>query len=328
MTQGHRVPLVVHLSVTDRCRCDCARCSNLGTSATDPPLDVIVDLLSRLREAGTVRVAFTGGEPLLRDDLEDLIAACGPDISVQLFTSGHGVSRARARALRDAGLEVAFVSLDDWRSDVHDAVRRLPGCHAQAVSAIRAFSEQAVHTVAQGVASAQLLSGRNLEQYLQICALLGAAEIMLLEPVSVRGPAGGPELRDSERAILTALHTRSARDASIPKTMSTSLLESAEFLGCQAGISFLYVAADGEVYPCDFVPLSFGNAYRDHLEDLLGRLEQCIPVPSCRCMARVLAPCGTGRRLAWQDTLDAFSGYHPGPPPQLMTWYGRNGHGE
>lgn len=324
---GLRVPLVVHLSVTDRCPCHCARCSNLGTSRSDPPAAAIGALIGRLREAGAVRVAFTGGEPLLRDDLERLVAACGRELSVQLFTSGEGLSPSRARALRQAGLEVAFVSVDDWRGEEHDRGRGLAGNHARAMAALRAFRAAGVHTVAQAVASPGLLSAGHLERYMRMCTESGAAELMVVEPVDVRGSAADAELGDGGRDALIALHQRAAGDASIPKVMTMSWLESGQFLGCQAGITFVYVAADGELTPCDFVPWSFGNAYQEALDDILARLVRGIPSPSCTCLARMRRGYGAGRRLRWPETDRALAGYQPGPLPLLMSWYRRNGHG-
>jgi MoaA/NifB/PqqE/SkfB family radical SAM enzyme len=61
-------------------------------------------------------------------------------------------------------------------------------------------------------------------------------------------------------------------------------LESPAFFGCQAGFSFLYVTAGGEVCPCDFVGESFGNAYREDLGAILARLRERFPRPTCRCL--------------------------------------------
>lgn len=52
--------------------------------------------------------------------------------------------------------------------------------------------------------------------------------------------------------------------------------ESPAFFGCQAGFSFVYVAAAGEVRPCDFVAESFGNVYREGLGGILARLPEMI----------------------------------------------------
>ena len=64
-----------------------------------------------------------------------------------------------------------------------------------------------------------------------------------------------------------------------------SFLEGADFFGCQAGTTFLYVSASGEVFPCDFAPMSFGNAYELGLSAALQRLAEAFPAPSTRCLA-------------------------------------------
>jgi hypothetical protein len=84
MARGEKVPLVVHLSVTDRCANACRRCSNLPSTSQDPPLADLIALIAKLRQTGTVSIALTGGEPMLRADLPEILAACA-DLSTTLF---------------------------------------------------------------------------------------------------------------------------------------------------------------------------------------------------------------------------------------------------
>ena len=67
-----------------------------------------------------------------------------------------------------------------------------------------------------------------------------------------------------------------------------SFLEGPDFFGCQAGATFLYASAAGEVFPCDFAPMPFGNVYELGLPAVLQRLAEAFPGPSTRCLA--LAP--------------------------------------
>jgi MoaA/NifB/PqqE/SkfB family radical SAM enzyme len=283
MARGEYVPLVAHISVTDECGNSCSRCSNLGGNCPAPGKASITGLIGQLRTAGTVCVAFTGGEPALRADLPDLIAACGDDIAVTLFTSGQGCNAARARVLRNAGLKLAFVSLDHHRADVHDSVRGTGGSFRQAVDAIKAFREANVYTAAQAVAGPELLRGDELDRYIRFCAQIGANEVMLLEPVPVRGNCH--VLREEDRQRLAGLHLLAARSPRLPKVNAMSLLESARCLGCQAGFSFLYVRANGDVFPCDFAPVVAGNAFTEGIPAVLEQLARYFPRPTVTCLA-------------------------------------------
>ena len=185
MGRGEWIPLVVHISVTDRCPYSCRRCSNLAQGGDDPPLELLGRLADQLRAAGTCRIALTGGEPLMRDDLPAIIEVYGRELSPVLFTSGRGLDAPRARRLQQAGLAAVFVSLDHFRGEEHDYIRGQPGAFEHAVAAIRACREAGLYTAAQAVAGPSLLGAEQLERFLAFCDGIGVHEVMLLEPMSM-----------------------------------------------------------------------------------------------------------------------------------------------
>jgi cyclic pyranopterin phosphate synthase len=114
-----RVATDLRVSVTDRCNLRCTYCmppEGLDWIPGDELLgaDEIVRLVRLAVDEGVTQVRFTGGEPLVRPDLEVIIAGVAslPDApSLSLTTNGIGLA-ARAQALRDAGLTRVNVSLD------------------------------------------------------------------------------------------------------------------------------------------------------------------------------------------------------------------------
>jgi MoaA/NifB/PqqE/SkfB family radical SAM enzyme len=321
MHHGQWTPLVAHLSVTDRCPNACARCSNLTHTLADPPLDPLVQAIDQLRAAGTARLAFTGGEPLLRSDLEQLVAAAR-DLAPLLFTTGHGLDARRAQALHAAGLSAIFISLDHHAAGEHDRLRRRPGAFREACTAIRLGREAGLYTAAQTVVESPLLPEGELDRFLDFCQELGAQEVMLLEPVPVGHRPGQAAAADpATRARLAALHRRSARDATLPKVTAMSWLESPECLGCQAGFTFLYINTQGEVFPCDFVPASFGNIFELGIGEIQARMVRRLGSPARGCLAlRLHEANGPDRALPlrWEQTQAWLADYQPGPLPDLV----------
>lgn len=288
LSRGEAVPLVAHISVTDICRNRCARCSNLSTEPCTPPLENLQDLIVQLREAGTVCIAFTGGEPLQRSDLAALVAACAPQIATILFSAGDGLTVECARKLRVAGLGAAYISLDHFDAGEHDKMRGRMGAFDDAIQAISACRDAGLYTAVQAVVEPSLLRDDGLHQFLDYCSTLRVHDIMLLDMIPVRASRNCGELNPAEREILAAAHRISLSDARSPKVSAMAFLESPDFLGCQAGFSFLYVATNGEVFPCDLAPVSFGNVYREGAADVLSRMQRCFRTPSCRCLGRDL----------------------------------------
>ena len=127
-----RVATDLRVSLTDRCNLRCAYCmppEGLDWLPGDEVLtgDEIVRLITiGVTRLGIQEVRFTGGEPLLRRDLESIVsrtAALSPRPEISLTTNGIGLSR-RAGALRDAGVDRINVSLDTLRPEVFRKLAR------------------------------------------------------------------------------------------------------------------------------------------------------------------------------------------------------------
>jgi len=110
----------VRVSLTDRCNFDCVYCHNEGLGDTRGPMapqdeeltaDEVVRILEVVSEFGVEAVKFTGGEPMLREDLEEIVRRTPDSMEVSLTTNGTFLP-GRAEALADAGLERVNVSQD------------------------------------------------------------------------------------------------------------------------------------------------------------------------------------------------------------------------
>jgi cyclic pyranopterin phosphate synthase len=110
----------VRVSLTDRCNFDCVYCHNEGLGDTRGPMDArdhemdaddVVRFLEVAREFDVDSVKFTGGEPMLRDDLEEVVARTPDGMETSMTTNGTFLP-GRAEDLKAAGLERVNVSQD------------------------------------------------------------------------------------------------------------------------------------------------------------------------------------------------------------------------
>jgi len=110
----------VRVSLTDRCNFDCVYCHNEGLGDTRGPMEPqdnemdavdVVRFLDVVTEYDVDAVKFTGGEPMLRRDLEEIIRRTPDELEVSMTTNGSFLS-GRAEDLVDAGLERVNVSQD------------------------------------------------------------------------------------------------------------------------------------------------------------------------------------------------------------------------
>ena len=117
-------PLWLLAELTYRCPLHCVFCYNpVDFALTGPELSTEdwLRVLREAREAGSVQCGFSGGEPLVRDDLEILVAEAHQlGFYTNLLTSGVGLTVARATALKQAGLDHVQLSFQDSTKELND----------------------------------------------------------------------------------------------------------------------------------------------------------------------------------------------------------------
>jgi len=121
-----RPPLWLLAELTYRCPLHCVFCSNpVDYTRHDSELDCATwkRILGEARALGAVQLGFSGGEPLLRDDLEELVAhARQLGFYTNLITSGVGLTQARAKALKSSGLDHIQLSFQDSTRELNDFI--------------------------------------------------------------------------------------------------------------------------------------------------------------------------------------------------------------
>ncbi|HKO16228.1 MAG TPA: radical SAM protein [Gemmatimonadaceae bacterium] len=123
-----RRPVLVHFEVTLRCNARCGFCDYWKTQPSARAGE-LASFADAARYFNPMLVTFTGGEPLLRRDLEDLVAAVARAIRLKyitLITHGGMLTAERARALWQAGVNQFNISLD-YLDERHDRARGIPG---------------------------------------------------------------------------------------------------------------------------------------------------------------------------------------------------------
>jgi len=123
-----RRPVLVHFEVTLRCNARCSFCDYWRTDSS-ARADEVTSFADAARYFNPMLVTFTGGEPLLRRDLEDLVAAVARAIRlkyIMLITHGAMLTPERALSLWKAGVNQFNISLD-YLDGRHDGARGIPG---------------------------------------------------------------------------------------------------------------------------------------------------------------------------------------------------------
>ncbi len=111
-------PVLVHLIPMRRCNLACGYCNEYDAVSKPVPTELMLARIDKLAELGTSVVTFSGGEPMLHPDLDQLVArARERSMIVTLITNGYYLSPERIQKLNDAGLDHLQISVDNVEPD-------------------------------------------------------------------------------------------------------------------------------------------------------------------------------------------------------------------
>ncbi|MBV9863085.1 MAG: pyrroloquinoline quinone biosynthesis protein PqqE [Alphaproteobacteria bacterium] len=172
-------PLALLAELTHRCPLRCPYCSNpLALERADVELDTATwrRVLGEAAALGVLQVHFSGGEPLARRDLVDLVRhAAGAGLYANLITSGIGLERRRMAALAAAGLEHVQLSLQDSDSAAGDVIAGRPGAQGEKHRAAKVVREAGLPLTINAVVHRRNLE--RLEQLIELALGLGAERL-------------------------------------------------------------------------------------------------------------------------------------------------------
>ena len=297
--QRRRVPYSAYLAVTSECPYSCEHCSYIRRPAPDMSSRQMLDVIDQVKGLGGCTLGLTGGEPLLRADLEELVAAAAPQMATIVFTTGYGLDAARAGRLAQAGVTCVTVGVESAEPGSHDEVRGASGSFAQARQAVSACRQAGIYTALSTIATPRRIASGQLERIYRLGADWGVGELRVLAPVAT-GAARGCEcftLMQPQRRTLHDFHISHNRRRGGPAVASFAYLESDQMFGCGAGYHHMFIDAAGQVCPCDLTPLSFGDITREPLADIWDRMGTYFPLPRCGCLMGKLAGKIAGQEL-------------------------------
>jgi radical SAM protein with 4Fe4S-binding SPASM domain len=280
------LPVLSEVAVTYRCNLACrfcyagCTCSRGDTSAREMSVVEVKRVLDAIRhEAEVPSVSFTGGEPTLRDDLEDLVrhAHDTRGMRVNLITNGTLVDAARARSLRDAGLASAQVSLEGPDAQTHDALTGVPGSFERSVEAVRALRSCDVHTHTNTT-----INRANIDVIDRMPAFvrslgLSRFSMNMVIPVgnTLAGDADVSVKYEQMPQVLEAIQEEAARAnvrfmwySPTPLCIFNPISRRLGNKGCSACDGLLSVSPAGDVLPCSSWNEPVGNLLRERFADV------------------------------------------------------------
>ena len=283
---GKRTPLIATLLVTNRCNLKCNYCYArvFERKIEDMPLQEIFKIIDGLKALGTVLVVLSGGEPLLRDDLPDIISHVKKNgLLCEVLTNGAQVSERR-KELKN--IDYLCISLDGNETDNDRARGR--GSYGAAILAIKTALDMGIQTRIHATLTKHNLS--SLPHLAQLSKTYGVRlncaiaskhtqdPLLLFSKEEVRNFY--IQLKEYSRKRYPIINAVSTLDYLIHWPLSYDYVynegecrPSAKLIACKRKDFTCYIDANGNLYPCATVwGTGCGNVLKDGLESAWNKV--------------------------------------------------------
>ncbi len=280
-----RVPDQSSIGITMRCPNKCIHCGAADIIA-DPELslDEVNRVVDESIELGSYLISFDGGEPMLRHDLADMVRHVDKSRAIATsFSSGYGLTPEKAKELKAAGLYAVRISIDSPRQEEHERVRGRAGSYDDAMKGIDNALAAGILTDMFVVVSPDNID--ELEDFYTLAENKGMHEMSLYEIIAVgrwldhEDETIGPS--DVDRLGRFQKEKNKLRDG--PRITAFPFFMGPDMFGCFAGRRWVHITSGGDVLPCAYTPLKFGNIRDEPLKDIwkrMGKTYRKTP-PSC-----------------------------------------------
>jgi radical SAM protein with 4Fe4S-binding SPASM domain len=303
---------------TDACTARCLHCSSNSAKRKPDELttDEVMDLIDQLAAAGVVDFGISGGEPLIRRDLFDIIAhAKLRGMSVGVASNGAKLPQEVARRLFDLGLNRLQLSLDGL-PHAHDELRIWPGLFERVLTSIQTARQAGLRV--HICCTITRLNADHLEAFVERLTELDVQRLNFSRYVPTGRGTNALDLSDAEWRstieICSTLKARYKERLEIVSHLAQQILVDEEvadmpgFIGCQAGRGQGCITANGTVLPCVLLPVAAGNIRNQSFETIWStsptiRMLQDRSNLEGRCgSCAVRSRCGGCRAVAFAKT--------------------------
>ena len=255
------------LAITHRCQAHCPHCfAQVEGFGIGPEMSTeeFRGVLDQLKALGTLLVIFSGGEPLLRKDIFDLVAhAHNAGLLTRLGTNGYLLTRACAAELKRAGLNQCGISIDDADPSVHDRLRGLPGAFDRAIEGFGYLREFRIDRKILGYATHENITG-GLERIVEL------GRQIQVDSIHFNIPLRAGRWSDNQEEVLSDKEMADFRRLLKYPFVSIGFPTPDGLCGACAK-SVIGISPVGDVLPCPVVPMALGNVREEPLSSIWHR---------------------------------------------------------
>jgi MoaA/NifB/PqqE/SkfB family radical SAM enzyme len=260
----------IELAITYKCNYNCCYCSAADFNKNNElSFDEIKKLIDDASKMGLCLISITGGEPILRKDLNEIIAyAKTKKVSCTMFTNASLLTEAKARELKKAGLMRLLVTYYGGNSQTFDEFTNHLGDFNLVRENVERAKKIGLNIGIQIVPTEEELTNGGLEEKIAFSRKNGLT-------VNFNFPARCGAWKKNMSIPLTRDKFTKVYELFKESWVTNDTLNSLSGeRECPAVKRVVYITAQGDVMPCAYVPISWGNIREKSILEIMQQMQQ------------------------------------------------------
>jgi len=284
-------PHLIFWELTKACNLKCAHCRACATEKPGPDelsTPEVLRIIDDIAGYCNPLLILSGGEPLLKPDIYDIIKYSSKKIRTLLATEGTMVTPEAAKKIKEAGIVKVSISLDGSNAQIHDNFRGRAGAFDLAIKGIENIIKAGLPVQINSAVTKRNM--KDLPGIIKLVEKLGADafHIFLLVPTGRGKEMIEDELtpEEYENVLSWLIEEKKKTKINIKATCAphfNRILRQGKEMpvmpklppgmenlnkGCLGGIAVMFIGANADVLPCGYLPAKAGNLRKQKLKDI------------------------------------------------------------
>lgn len=272
----------VLISITSACRYNCSHCYQKLDKGRDVDIDILIDIVKKLQDMGIAFFNIEGGEPfLVYDRLKKICSAIDERSEIWINSTGVGITRERLIELKKMNVTAIMFSLHSPEPDVFNKFTGNDSAWDTLKSAVNMCHDAGIAVAFNSCLMKKDFYNGTFESIMAVAKDFNVCMVQVIKPK----PSGGwLEKEDIEFAQDDMVYIKekinkynlSGEFSEYPSISAQIIEEDKDVFGCTAGgVDRFYINAKGDLQPCEFLNISFGNIGVDEFEVIYKKMRNC-----------------------------------------------------
>lgn len=275
----NKIPIIGCIEVTEKCNLKCKHCYNSPLDKKELEYEEIKTIMDDLATLGCLDLLITGGEPLMRDDLKNILNyARKKNFSITLKTNANLIDNEFAVFLKNIFVSEVHISIYSMIDKEHDLITNVNGSLQKSLRGINFLKNNNIKVhIACPLTKYNYKTVHLIKEYADKNKIGFAFDPIITKKVN--GDKAPIELRLTKTEINEIYDNNTFTEIIFPFLknntdiipVNTKLVSNSHTTNlpiCGAGTAMLFVTAYGDVYPCVALPINVGNIRKNALSDI------------------------------------------------------------